>query len=64
MGIEDGGIYRGQVTGEFIQLGKTQVTLHVSELEAGFCDPTGGSGATPVVQTLWDLHAGGTAGET
>ena len=63
MGIEAGGIYRGQVTGEFIQLGKTQVTLHVSELEVEGVDSAGWTGTTTTIQSMRDACSSGTTGE-
>ena len=41
----------------------TQIEFHVSELEGGDCDPTGGPGAPPTVQPLWDAHLGSMAGD-
>ena len=61
-GVAVGGMSGGRVPIEGKQLGKTQVTLNILSLEGKVCDLTGGPGATPTVQPLWDAHSGGAAG--
>ena len=58
MCVEVGGMSGGQVPGKGTQPGKTQGTLHVSEMVFKGCNPTGGPSTTPTVQPLWNSHAG------
>ena len=43
---------------------KTQVTLHILTQEGECCDLIGGPNPAPMVQPLWDAHAGGATGES
>ena len=62
MGVEVCGMSSGQVPSEGAQPCKTQGKLHVLALEVEDFDPMGITGATPMLQPLWDSHADGAAG--
>ena len=51
-GVEVRGVSIGTVPGEGTQPGKTQKEFHVQALEGKYCNPTGGTGASPTVRPL------------
>ena len=53
-----------RITIKGTQHGKTCIALNVSSLESEVCDPTGVSGAAPMVWPLWDSYYEGVDGET